>query len=134
MIIEIFQGLLNMNILFGASENAWGGFFNLLKRASPQHNFHATGGFEIKSLKGFDVLIPTMAHVSEDIIKSGDCLRLIQQCGSGLERVDIKAARQQNIAVANVPTDISGNADAVAELGIYLMIGLPRHFRNMAAS
>ena len=36
--------------------------------------------------------------------------------------------------MANVPTDISGNADSVAELGIYMMIGLARDVRGMAQS
>jgi phosphoglycerate dehydrogenase-like enzyme len=40
--------------------------------------------------------------------------------------VDIAAAAEKGIFVANVPTGISGNADSVAELGIYLMIGLSR--------
>ena len=44
------------------------------------------------------------------------------------------AAAERNILVANVPTDISGNADSVAELGIYLMIGLSRDVRGMARS
>jgi lactate dehydrogenase-like 2-hydroxyacid dehydrogenase len=54
-------------------------------------------------------------------------LKLIQQCGSGLEGVDLEAARNLGIRVANVPTDISGNAESVAEVGIYLMIGLSRN-------
>ena len=44
------------------------------------------------------------------------------------------AAREQNIWVASVPTAISGNADAVAELGVYMMIGLSRNVSGMAAS
>jgi phosphoglycerate dehydrogenase-like enzyme len=38
------------------------------------------------------------------------------------------------IWVANVPTDDSGNADSVAELGIFLTIGLARDFHGMARS
>jgi phosphoglycerate dehydrogenase-like enzyme len=40
----------------------------------------------------------------------------------------------RGIRVANVPTDSCPNADSVAELGIYMMIGLARNFRGMAAS
>jgi phosphoglycerate dehydrogenase-like enzyme len=36
--------------------------------------------------------------------------------------------------VANVPTDLSGNADSVAELGIYMLIGLSRDVHGMARS
>jgi phosphoglycerate dehydrogenase-like enzyme len=68
------------------------------------------------------------------LLETGDQLRLIQQCGSGLEMVDLDAAQRFNIQVANVPTDISGNADSVAELGIYMIIGLSRDVRGMSKS
>lgn len=121
-----------MNILFAAHENSWGGFFDIIRSELPQHCFEATGKFQIDSLKGIDVLIPTMSPVTEKILESADRLKLIQQCGSGLETVDIEAAGKRNIRVCNVPTDISGNADSVAELGIYMMIGLSRNIPAMA--
>jgi phosphoglycerate dehydrogenase-like enzyme len=117
-----------MKILFAAHENAWGGFFGLIKNELPQHSFEASGRF------GFEVLIPTMSIVGREHLAEADRLRLIQQCGAGLEGVDHQAAWDLNIRVANVPTDMSGNADSVAELGIYLMIGLSRDFRNMSLS
>jgi phosphoglycerate dehydrogenase-like enzyme len=123
-----------MKILFAAHENAWGGFFGLIKAELPQHSFEASGRFGFESLKGFDVVIPTMSLVGREQLATADRLRLIQQCGSGLEGIDHQAARDLNIQVANVPTDMSGNADSVAELGIYLMIGLSRDFRGMALS
>jgi phosphoglycerate dehydrogenase-like enzyme len=123
-----------MKILFAAPVNAWGGFFGLIKEELPQYEFEASGRFGYDSLKGYDVLIPTMSVVGKEHLEAADHLRLIQQCGAGLEGVDIQAAHSLNIRVANVPTDISGNADSVAELGIYLMIGLSRHFRQMALS
>jgi phosphoglycerate dehydrogenase-like enzyme len=123
-----------MNILFAASENAWGGFLGMIRSALPRHHFEATGGFEINHIEGFDVLIPTMCPVTEELLEKADRLRLIQQCGSGLEGVDFQAARKRNIWVANVPTNVSGNADSVAELGIYMMIGLSRDIRGMAKS
>jgi len=123
-----------MKILFAAPENAWGGFLGLIRAEMPKHHFEATGRFAVDTLKGFDVLIPTMCSVSKELLKTGDQFRLIQQCGSGLEMIDLKAARKLNIHVANVPTDISGNADSVAELGIYLIIGLSRDFRGMSKS
>lgn len=121
-----------MNILFAASENSWGGFFDIIRAELPNHTFKATGTFQIDSLKGIDVLIPTMSAVTQEVLESADRLKLIQQCGSGLEGVDIEAAKKKNISVCNVPTDISGNADSVAELGIYMMIGLSRNISAMA--
>ena len=123
-----------MKILFAATENAWGGFLGMIRAELPQYYFEAAGGFEVESLKGFDVLIPTMCRVSPELLDTGDRIRLIQQCGSGLEGVDLPAASARGIKVANVPTDISGNADSVAELGIFMMIGLSRNIRGMARS
>lgn len=123
-----------MNILFAAPESAWGGFYSLIRAELPQHQFVSTGRFEVDTLKGFDVLIPTMAPITREMLDDGKQLRLVQQCGAGIEGVDLQAARDLDIWVANVPTDISGNADSVAELGIYMMIGLARDFRGMARS
>ena len=100
----------------------------------PQHRFRATGGFRVDSLAGMDVLIPTMCPITREVLADADRLQLIQQCGSGLEGIDIAAAVEKDIYVANVPTATSGNADSVAEIGIYQMIGLHRDVRRMAQS
>jgi phosphoglycerate dehydrogenase-like enzyme len=123
-----------MKILFAAPENAFGGFLGMIRSKLPQHHFESTGRFGIDTLNGYDVLIPTMCTVTRELLEQGDRLRLIQQCGAGLELVDLKAARDMNIRVANVPTDMSGNADSVAEAALYLMIGLSRDIRGMAKS
>jgi len=123
-----------MDILFAASETAWGGFLGLIRSAAPGHRFHATGGFQADTLEGYDVLIPTMTRITRELLESADRLRLVQQCGAGLEGVDLGAARELGIDVANVPTGASGNAASVAEIGIYLMIGLARDVRGMERS
>jgi phosphoglycerate dehydrogenase-like enzyme len=123
-----------MRILFAANENSWGGFFGMIRAELPEHLFEATGRFGVDSLKGYDILIPTMCTVTRELLETGNQLKLIQQCGSGLEGVDIPAALERNIYVANVPTDLSGNAGSVAELGIYMLIGLSRDTRGMAKS
>ena len=123
-----------MNILFAANETAWGGFLGMIRNAVPEHRFEATGGFHVASLAGYDVLIPTMTSITRKVLETADRLRLVQQCGAGLEGVDREAARELGVPVANVPTDTSGNADSVAEIGLYLMIGLARDARGMARS
>jgi phosphoglycerate dehydrogenase-like enzyme len=123
-----------MKILFAAPASAWGGFLEMIKSRLPAHHFEATGKFCVDSLKGYDVLIPTMSPITREILETGNQLKLIQQNGSGLEGVDFDAARDLGIRVANVPTDISGNADSVAEVGIYLMIGLSRNVHAMTQS
>ncbi len=123
-----------MKVLFAASENAWEGVLGAIRKRLPDHQFEATGGFRVDNLAGYDVLIPTMAEITPELLDAADRLRLIQQCGAGVERIDLAAARERNIPVANVPSDVSGNADSVAELGIYLMIGLARDAKGMAKS
>ena len=115
-----------MKILFAAPENAFGGFLPLVRPELPKHEFEVTGRFAVDTLKGFDVLIPTMTTTTREMLEERDRLRLIQQCGAGIEMVDLEAAREMNIWVANVPTAVSGSADSVAEVGIYLMVGLAR--------
>ena len=123
-----------MRILFAAPENAWGGFLKIIQERLPSHEFVATGSFKIKDLQGFEVLIPTMAKVNGEIMDTADRLRLIQQCGAGLEAVDLEAAKERGIWVANVPTDKCGNADSVAELGIFFMVALSRDLKGMSKS
>lgn len=123
-----------MKILFAAPENAWGSFFHKIRKELPEHDFKAAGRFGVDSLRGVQILIPTMTPITREMLAEADDLRLIQQCGVGLEGVDLEAAGELNIRVANVPSDESGNADSVAELAVYLMIGLARDFRGMARS
>ena len=123
-----------MKILFAAPENAWGSTLALLKNALPEHDFTALGHFAPESLAGYDVLIPAMSRITDALLQTADRLRLIQQVGVGLEGVDIDAARKRGIRIANVPAERSGSADSVAELGIFMMIGLARQFQKMKES
>jgi phosphoglycerate dehydrogenase-like enzyme len=62
-----------------------------------------------------DVLVPLIARVDAAYMERVEGLRLIQQWGAGLEGVDVTAATARNIAVGNVDSSASGNADSVAE-------------------
>lgn len=115
-----------MKVLIAAEENAWGGMIQQLRQQLPDVEFTASAGHAAQSLAGFDVLIPGMARVDARLLQTADRLQLIQQAGAGLEGVDLDSAKGQGIKVANVPSDSSGNADSVAELGIWMMIGLAR--------
>lgn len=115
-----------MKVLIAAEENAWGGMIQQFRQMLPDVEFTASAGHAAESLAGYDALIPGMAKVTPALLKTADRLKLIQQAGAGLESVDIASAKAQGIQVANVPSDHSGNADSVAELGIWMMIGLAR--------
>ncbi len=121
-----------MRVLIAADENAWGGLIASIRQTMPDVEFVASAGHAAESLAGFDALIPGMCKVDARLLATADRLRLIQQAGTGLESVDTAAAKQQGIMVANVPSHTSGNADSVAELGIWMMIGLARRHQEIA--
>jgi phosphoglycerate dehydrogenase-like enzyme len=70
-----------------------------------------------------DALIPSMAVIDAAVIAAARRLRVIVQFGAGLDNVDRAAAEARGIAVRNVP---GANAQAVAELSIFLMLALAR--------
>ncbi len=77
-----------------------------------------------------DVAVPLMSRLDRDLIYKGGRLRLIQQFGVGLEGVDLAAAMERGIPVANVPSEKTGNAASVAEWVIFLMLALARDFSS----
>ena len=73
-----------------------------------------------------DVLLPAMSRIDGALMDRIQGLRLIQQWGAGLEGVDIEAATERRIAVANVPTAGTGNAESVAEWCVMAAISVSR--------
>jgi phosphoglycerate dehydrogenase-like enzyme len=73
-----------------------------------------------------EVLIPTMARVDGVLMDRIAGLRLVHQWGAGLEGVDVAAATARGIAVANVPTPGTGNAESVAEWCVMTALALSR--------
>lgn len=73
-----------------------------------------------------DVMLPAMSRVDGALMDRIQGLRLIQQWGAGLEGVDIAAATERKIAVANVPTLGTGNAESVAEWCVMAAIAISR--------
>jgi phosphoglycerate dehydrogenase-like enzyme len=78
-------------------------------------------------------LIPSLARIDDAVMVAAPRLKLIVQFGAGLEGVDRAAAEVRGIAVRNVP---GANAQAVAELALFLMLALarklPQHPRSFA--
>jgi phosphoglycerate dehydrogenase-like enzyme len=71
-----------------------------------------------------DVAIPLMSRIDAALMDAGK-FRLVQQWGAGLEGVDLEAAQERGIRVANVPAS-GNNADSVAEHIVLLTIALLR--------
>ena len=78
-----------------------------------------------------EALVPSMGRITRAVIAAAPRLKLIAQFGAGLEGVDLEAARERGIPVRNVA---GVNAQAVAELAIFLMLGLARKVRLHARS
>ena len=70
-----------------------------------------------------EALVPSMGRITRSVIAAAPKLKLIAQFGAGLEGVDLEAARERGIPVRNVA---GVNAQAVAELAVFLMLGLAR--------
>lgn len=74
-----------------------------------------------------DVLIPAITPLGTAELSLPN-LKLVQQFGAGLDAVDIPAASQNGVYVANVPAAGTGNAESVAEVAVMLMLTLARQF------
>jgi phosphoglycerate dehydrogenase-like enzyme len=83
------------------------------------------------ALDAADVLIPMMTRLDARML-SATSARLVQQWGAGLEGVDLHAASARGIFVANVPSDLTANAESTAEHGLLLMLGAARRLRTCA--
>jgi phosphoglycerate dehydrogenase-like enzyme len=84
------------------------------------------------TLTGVDVVIPRMQRVGRREMEMGS-FRLVQQWGAGLEGVDLAAAREKGICVANVPAT-GGNAESVAEHALLLILALLRDLPTAQAN
>jgi phosphoglycerate dehydrogenase-like enzyme len=104
----------------------WGDMFERLRGALSECTVLACKREELLDfVPDADVLIPAMTPLDRQVIAATGA-KLIQQCGVGLDGVDIATASERGIFVANVPSAGSGNAESVAELAIFFMVALAR--------
>ena len=67
------------------------------------------------------VVLRSRIVLDQKLLEKGENLKFILRSGSGLENIDLEFARSKNIACFNSP---EGNADAVAEHTLGLLLGL----------
>jgi len=84
-----------------------------------------------KNLQGVGVLIVRSTEVTAAAIQSTKQLNLIVRAGAAYDTIDVRAASQRGIYVANCP---GRNASAVAELVIGLVVALDRRIPDAVAS
>ena len=77
----------------------------------------------IPLLEGCDGYLAGLDFITEKVISSTNCLKVISRYGIGCDRVDIEAAKKKGILVTNTP---GANSDAVADLTLGLMLAVAR--------
>ena len=75
-----------------------------------------------------EVLWHVLKPVSAQVIERAPNLRLIQKIGSGVNTIDLEAARRRGIAVCNLP---GTNSRAVAEMTLLLMLACLRRLPRL---
>jgi phosphoglycerate dehydrogenase-like enzyme len=79
-------------------------------------------------LPEIDVLWHVLKPVSQDQIARARNLKLIQKIGSGVNTIDVEAAKRRGIAVCNLP---GTNSRAVAEMALLLMLACLRRLPEL---
>ena len=86
-----------------------------------------TAAFE-RLLPEMEVLWHVLKPVTAEIIARAPKLRLIQKIGSGVNTIDVEAAKKRGIAVCNLP---GTNSRAVAEMTLLLMLACLRRLPQL---
>lgn len=79
------------------------------------------------ALPGVHALIVRSDQIDREVIASAQDLKIVVRAGAGYDNIDLKAASEKNIVVMNTPGQ---NANAVAELGMGMMVYLARNQFN----
>lgn len=105
-----------------------------LQRALPAHQVACCPPDRVvEHVAEVDVIVPGRGRIDAAVLAAAARCRLIQQFGAGVDMVDLAAARARGIPVANVPSRGSGNAESVAELALFHLIGVGRQFPRLDA-
>jgi phosphoglycerate dehydrogenase-like enzyme len=106
---------------------------DFLRQALPQARIEV-GDLSRPGEQATEVLVPLMTRIDGAAMDRVAGLRVIHQWGAGLEGVDVAAATARRIAVGNVPSSASGNADSVAEWCVMAALALSRRLPSLAES
>ena len=75
----------------------------------------------IELIGGVDALLSGLDQVTAKVIGASDKLKVISTFGTGIDHIDVKAATEKGIVVANTP---AVNSDAVADMTFALMLAI----------
>ncbi|MFB6286487.1 MAG: NAD(P)-dependent oxidoreductase [Candidatus Bipolaricaulia bacterium] len=74
------------------------------------------------------LIVRSRTKITTELIERALHLRVVGRAGSGLDNIDLDAAREAEVAVLNTP---GANANAVAELTFGLTIAMARHLPSV---
>lgn len=77
----------------------------------------------LREIVDADALIVGLEHIDEEILAEARQLKVIAKHGVGVDNIDLNAAKNKDIIVANAPAT---NNDAVADLAFGLMLSAAR--------
>ncbi|MGH1364017.1 MAG: hydroxyacid dehydrogenase [Calditrichia bacterium] len=88
---------------------------------------------ELKSIIGdyHGLVVRSATTVTADLLEAANNLRVIGRAGTGVDNIDLEAARSRDILVMNTP---GGNSNAVAEIVLAQMLGLTRSLYQACSS
>ncbi len=70
------------------------------------------------------IIVRSATKVTKEVVEAGKKLKVIGRAGTGLDNIDLDAAKSHKITVLNTPT---ANSISVAELVFGFMLSLSRH-------
>lgn len=77
----------------------------------------------LEFIRDAEGLIAGTEPINREVLQQAKRLKVISRCGTGLDNVDLEAAKELNIVVTNTPTS---HIDAVAELTLGAILALIR--------
>ncbi len=80
----------------------------------------------IRDIPSYDAVLTMLSNpITEEVIAAGDNLQVIANHAVGFNNIDLKAAKEHNVRVANTPGVLT---DSCAEFTIGLMLAVSRRF------
>lgn len=104
----------------------WSGpLLERLRAALPGWTISSASQAGPETARSATVLVPFGMPVGRELL-AGSRVRLVQQFGVGLDPVDLAAAKEFGVVVANAPSEVSGMAGSVAEGAVFLVLSCAR--------
>ncbi len=82
----------------------------------------------LSDIRDAEVLLHILRPVTEEVLAGAPRLSLVQKIGVGVDTIDLEAARQRGVAVANMP---GTNTQAVTEAALALMLAALRNLSDL---